>query len=97
MSGVHGQALTAQVPLYFGVNTRRGHEWLFIPRVSLQHTWSKGTHPETRLFGGHTFGFAWHTEPLTIAPTVSLQWAPNPADVTGNMRIVQTGIGFYWP
>ncbi|MCP4808004.1 MAG: hypothetical protein GY884_21885 [Proteobacteria bacterium] len=96
MSGIHGQALTAQVPLYIGVNTRRGHELMLIPRLSLQHTWSKGAAPDTRLLPGQTFGFAWHTEPLTIAPTLGFQWARNPADSSRNMFIWQHGIAFYW-
>lgn len=97
MAGIKGQALTGQVPLYIGVNTRRGHELLLMPKLAVQHTWSRGTAPETKLLPGQTIGFAWHTEPLTIAPTVGVQWARNPADVTGNMLVWQTGIGFYWP
>ncbi|MEY3211449.1 MAG: hypothetical protein RIT28_1930 [Pseudomonadota bacterium] len=91
-AGLRGQAWTAQVPLYVGLNQSEDVQWQLVPRVAVQHLRSDGAAPVTKALFGMSVGMAIQSERATLLPNVGLLWSSNPANQLKGLTTLQGGV-----
>jgi len=94
--GIQGQAFTVTQSLLVGKNTRRGHQWVVVPRVAYERITSKGASPVTKGMVGLAVGPAITRERLTLHPQLGWWWSTNAADAVARMNVWSLSWSVSW-